>query len=113
DTKLGAPSGNRYDWSGVIRRDFANGIALVNEPGAPVRTVNVGTGYSDVSGPAVSGVVRLAAASGIVLVRTQVPTDTSIGTTPTPTPTPTPVPTPTATPTPAPTATPTPAPTAT
>jgi hypothetical protein len=33
-TDLGAPMGARYEWRGLIRRDFEHGIALVNEPEA-------------------------------------------------------------------------------
>ena len=35
DTQLGAASGARYSWNGLIRRDFANGSVLINEPGNP------------------------------------------------------------------------------
>src|SRR5262249_40902255 len=68
DTKLGAPLGARYDNQGVIRRDFEGGTVLVNEPGAPTRTVDVGAGYQDLTGATVTS-VKLAAASGAVLVK--------------------------------------------
>jgi len=112
DTNLGTPAGDRYDVSGVMRRDFTGGTVLVNEPGAPTRTVSVGAGYKDLNGASVTS-VTLGPASGAVLVRKAAPTDTTIGTTPTPTPTPTPTATPTPTPTPTATPTPTPSPTPT
>jgi hypothetical protein len=68
DTQLGAPTGPRHRSQGVWRRDFARGIVLVNEPGAPARTVRVGAGFSDLDGVA-RPEVRLAPASGAVLVR--------------------------------------------
>lgn len=68
DVRLGAPTGPRYLSSGVWRRDFANGIVLANEPGAPTRTVTVGAGYQDLDGVARPS-VTLGAASGAVLVR--------------------------------------------
>jgi Hypothetical glycosyl hydrolase family 15 len=68
DAHLGAPAGPRYRSSGVWRRDFANGIVLVNEPGAPTRTVMAGAGYRDLNGIARSS-VTLGPASGAVLLR--------------------------------------------
>jgi hypothetical protein len=117
ETDLGAPAGPRYLSGGVWRRDFAKGTVLVNEPGPASRTVTVGSGFRDLTGAARDS-VTLAPASGAVLVRDQVPTDTTVGTTPTPTPTPpvaTPTPTPVPTPVPVatPVATPTPRPVST
>jgi hypothetical protein len=68
DANLGAPAGPRYLGDGVWRRDFANGIVLVNEPGAPTRTVTVGAGYLDLDGVGRSS-VTLGPASGAVLLR--------------------------------------------
>ena len=110
DVQLGAPAGGRYQSGGVWRRDFADGLVLVNEPGAPSRTVAVGPGLHDLTGAAVSS-VTLGPAAGAVLVRdaaaspsAQAPTQTTVSTTPTPTATPAPV----STVTPAPHPTPTP-----
>jgi Hypothetical glycosyl hydrolase family 15 len=68
DVHLGAPAGPRYLSSGMWRRDFANGIVLVNEPGATTRTVAVGAGYEDLERVARSS-VTLGPASGAVLLR--------------------------------------------
>jgi outer membrane biosynthesis protein TonB len=119
NVSLGAAAGPRYSSGGVLRRDFAGGVVLVNEPGSSTRTVTVGSGFHDLDGVARSS-VTLGAAAGAVLLSdapaatptpTPTPTDTTVTTGPVPTPTPTP--TPTATPTPTPTAAPTPAPTPT
>ncbi len=64
---LGAALGPRYRAGGVWRRDFAGGVVLVNEPGAPARTVEVGPGLRDVDGVERSS-VTLGAASGAVLL---------------------------------------------
>jgi Hypothetical glycosyl hydrolase family 15 len=56
DTALGAPRGPRRPWQGLLRRDFRRGVALVNQPDAPTRTVRLG-----------SRSVTLAPASGAVL----------------------------------------------
>jgi hypothetical protein len=65
DVDLGAPLGARYLANGVIRRDFERGVALVNEPGAPTRTVTLPAGARDVTGTARTR-VTLPAASGAV-----------------------------------------------
>jgi hypothetical protein len=41
DVSLRAPRGPRYRWKGLLRRDFERGLALVNPPGAPRRTVEL------------------------------------------------------------------------
>ena len=64
---LGAALGPRHRAGGVWRRDFAGGVVLVNEPGAPARTVEVGPGLRDVDGVERSS-VTLGAASGAVLL---------------------------------------------
>ena len=35
--QLGAPKGRRYEWQGLLRRDFERGFVLVNQPGAKHR----------------------------------------------------------------------------
>ena len=67
DVGLGAARGARYRFGGVWRRDFAGGVVLVNEPGSPARTVEIGAGWRDVDGVARSS-VTLGAASGAVLL---------------------------------------------
>ncbi len=39
DVDLGAAKGDRYESDGLLRRDFANGYVLVNQPGRPPVTV--------------------------------------------------------------------------
>jgi hypothetical protein len=95
DVDLGAPTGPRTWWSSLWRRDFANGIVLVNETGASTRTAIVGPGYADATGVALDR-VTLGAGSAAILRKVPVAT---------PTPVPTPevsVPAPTATPAPTP-----------
>jgi hypothetical protein len=67
DVNLGAARGARYSAGGVWRRDFAGGVVLVNEPGAPTRTVAVGAGLRDLDGVARTS-VTLGSASGAVLL---------------------------------------------
>ena len=66
DTNLGDAKGARYLWNGVWRRDFTNGIVLMNEPGASTKTLSLGGTYTTVSGSQVSS-VTLGAARGAVL----------------------------------------------
>jgi Hypothetical glycosyl hydrolase family 15 len=66
DDDLGTPQGDRTEWQGLLRRDFANGMVLVNEPGAPRRTVELPGTFVDTSGRAVTS-VTLDAKSGAVL----------------------------------------------
>jgi hypothetical protein len=40
-TRLGEPEGDRYEWEGVLRRDFEHGLVLLNQPGAPPRTLDL------------------------------------------------------------------------
>lgn len=66
-TDLGAAQGPRYSWNGLLRRDFAGGFVLVNEPGATTTTVSLGATYTDINGNSVSS-VTLGARQGAVLV---------------------------------------------
>ncbi len=56
DVQLGTPSGSRYDWSGLMRRDFSGGMVLVNEPGGATRTVTLPGTYQTISGAHVNSV---------------------------------------------------------
>ena len=78
DVSLGGALGPRYRSGGVWRRDFAGGVVLVNEPGSPARTVEVGPGLRDVDGAARS-VVTLGGASGAVLLGTAADGPTAAG----------------------------------
>jgi F5/8 type C domain/Hypothetical glycosyl hydrolase family 15 len=78
DVTLGAPSGPRYVWNGLLRRDFQNGYVLVNEPGSTSQTVALPAGAT---GPDATprASATLAAATGRVIL--------TGGGTPAPTPT--------------------------
>lgn len=85
DVQLGAPLGDRYDWNGVLRRDFEHGVALVNEPEAPQRTLDLEKAYTTLGGQQTSS-VTLGAARGAVLLGdapvpssvTPIPTHTTV-----------------------------------
>jgi hypothetical protein len=66
DVDLGSAKGARFDWEGLIRRDYAAGMALVNPPGAATRTVALPAPMIDESGAKVSS-VTLEAANGTTL----------------------------------------------
>jgi hypothetical protein len=72
DTELGAAAGPRTKWQGLLRRDFENGMALVNEPGAPKRTVDLPGTFVDTKGNTVTS-VTLSARQGAVLRREGAP----------------------------------------
>jgi hypothetical protein len=66
DINLGAALGERYEWEGLLRRNFTGGIALVEEPGAPRRTVELPDPMLTTAGELVS-TVTLNASEGAVL----------------------------------------------
>jgi Hypothetical glycosyl hydrolase family 15 len=66
---LGAPSGARYSWRGLIRRDFQRGVVLLNRPGRATQTVNLGGSWRGPDGRRRGSSVTLAPASGAVMVR--------------------------------------------
>ena len=68
DIDLGKARGARKRWGGVLRRDFAGGIVLVNEPGTVSRSVELPTSMRDLDGRSVKS-LTLAPASGAVLKR--------------------------------------------
>jgi len=68
DVSLGDPLGPRYVWSGLLRRDFGLGVALVNPPDAAPRTVVLEGGYLDLAGQP-RATLTLGAAAGAVLVK--------------------------------------------
>jgi Hypothetical glycosyl hydrolase family 15 len=70
DVALGAATGARYRSGGVLRRDFEHGTVLVNPPGAPSATVQLGGSYRDLSGTTRTA-VTLGAAQGAVLRRVE------------------------------------------
>jgi hypothetical protein len=63
---LGEAKGERYSADGVLRRDFACGMVLLNQPGMPRRTITVAPPQRRVDGTRVTS-ITLDAASGAVL----------------------------------------------
>ena len=67
DVTLGAPRGPRYEWNGVLRRDFANGYVLVNQPDSPTRSAKLPAGSRGPAGNPRS-TVRLSAGQGKIVL---------------------------------------------
>jgi hypothetical protein len=65
--RLGRPRGKRHRWKGLIRRNFQRGIALMNEPGQPVRTVALPRALDTADRRTRLSSVTLGPADGIVL----------------------------------------------
>jgi Hypothetical glycosyl hydrolase family 15 len=63
---LGEASGPRYTWGHLLRRDFSDGMVLVNQPGEPTETVSLPTPMQNAEGATVTS-VTLAPASGVIL----------------------------------------------
>ncbi|HWI08769.1 MAG TPA: hypothetical protein VNT54_14795, partial [Solirubrobacteraceae bacterium] len=68
DVDLGQPLGQRYSSNGVFRRDFQNGIVLVNQPGQTTKTLRLGRKHKNLAGSTVTS-VTLPAREGAVLLR--------------------------------------------
>ena len=66
DVKLGAPRGPRYEWQGLLRRDFQHGFVLVNQPDAQTAAVALGAGAHDATGEPRSS-ISLSGAEGAVI----------------------------------------------
>lgn len=67
DTNLGTPTGARYSWNGVLRRDYSGGMVLLNPfQGAAVNLSLPGT-YTTTSGSKVSS-VSLSGGEAAVLI---------------------------------------------
>ena len=56
DVNLGNALAPRYTWNRLIRRDFANGIVLVNPPGQASVTVTLPSQYVDENGTVISSI---------------------------------------------------------
>jgi hypothetical protein len=67
DQNLGAATGARYTWNGILRRDFANGIVLLSPPGSPSAWYTLPKTYRDVWGNGHTG-VNLAGGQAIILL---------------------------------------------
>jgi hypothetical protein len=70
ETNLGEPLGERYSWSGVLRRDFERGIVLVNQPGQSTKSLGLGDNFKTMDGAWVSS-VTLPTREGLVLQRSE------------------------------------------
>ena len=68
DVNLGGPRWPQmhYRWNGLFRRDFTRGMVLVNEPGSPTVTANLGARYMRLDGSVVTS-VTINAGDGVVL----------------------------------------------
>lgn len=67
DVDLGAATGPRYEWNGLLRRDFERGYVLVNQPESGARTIHLGAGARGPDGAPRSS-IRLGAAQGAVVL---------------------------------------------
>lgn len=67
DTDLGNAAGARYTWNNLMRRDFKNGMVLLNEPQAPTRTVTLPGAFKNLDGATVT-TVTLTASQGVILL---------------------------------------------
>jgi hypothetical protein len=65
DLDLGAAKGRRYEWNGLLRRDFDGGYVLVNQPDASTKTVAT-PGAVNLDGAA-QPTTTLGEATGVVL----------------------------------------------
>lgn len=63
---LGPPSGARYAWNGVLRRDFQHGLVLLNPPEASRQTLTLEQPHIDLAGQRRTA-VTLGPAEGAVL----------------------------------------------
>jgi hypothetical protein len=66
DVDLGTALGNRYSWNGLLRRDFAKGMVLLNLPQSPTQTVTLPGLFKNVDGVQISS-LTLGASQGAVL----------------------------------------------
>jgi hypothetical protein len=66
---LGAPLGPRTYTNGVFKRNFANGIVLLGEPGLGTQTIDLPGAYTTIDGDSVTS-VTLSGSQGIILVGT-------------------------------------------
>lgn len=68
DVNLGAATGSRRSWNGVMRRDFTGGMSLVSEPESGTHFLRLPTPMRTLDGRVVSS-LTLGPASGAVLER--------------------------------------------
>lgn len=70
---LGTPQGKRYTWNQLLRRDFSNGIVLLNLPGSPRITVSLPGSMKRINGSWVTS-ITLSAGQGAVLSKSSLDT---------------------------------------
>ncbi len=68
DVQLGTPTGGRTYSDGLYRRNFTNGMVLVNDPGGYWRTIDLGGSYRRLDGTWVSS-VSLGPRQGAILTK--------------------------------------------
>jgi Hypothetical glycosyl hydrolase family 15 len=67
ETNLGAPAGPRTTWNGLLRRDFSNGMALVNPPQHSPVTFSLPASAHRIDGSSFSRQVTLGPSQGLVV----------------------------------------------
>jgi hypothetical protein len=67
---LGEANGPRYQWESLWRRDFAEGVVLVNDPGAAARSVSLQGSYQTIDGEPVTE-VDLGPREAVILLETK------------------------------------------
>ena len=72
ETDLGASQGGRYEWRGLLRRDFENGFVLVNPPGAGSTSVSLEGSFGTLGGGTVDS-ANLSERQGKVFVGSVTP----------------------------------------
>jgi hypothetical protein len=66
-TQLGAPSGDRYTWNGLLRRDFSGGMVLLNPPQSATITVTLPVTATKIDDGSRVNSVTLGASQAVVL----------------------------------------------
>lgn len=69
DVALGDPAGPRYAWNGLLRRDFAKGFVVLNQPGRPSVSFGLDGLYKDLNGQLRVGTVHVGGGEGRVYVK--------------------------------------------
>ncbi len=69
DADPGEPLGGRYDWEGLLRRDFTQAVVLVNDRGAHARTVTLPGRFTRVDGRPLRGRLTLPGGRAAILLR--------------------------------------------
>jgi hypothetical protein len=69
DADFGAALGRRYGWEGLLRRDFARAVVLVNDPGAGARTVTLAGRFTRLDGRPVGSTLTLPGGRAAILLR--------------------------------------------